>query len=120
MTKFKIEIQITLLAIVIGAVVATIGYYSYKSLSRIVFTIHQEARPDNKLFLIKDIATELTTLEHTSRLYILTKNVEDLQNYQSLQRHILLNLRKLNVLRGKYNPESALIDSIGKLSIEKL
>ena len=120
MTKFKIEIQITLLAIVIAAVVATIGYFSYKSLSRIVFTIHQETQPDNKLSLIKDIATELTTLERTTRLYILTNNVEDLLNYQSLQRHIVLNLRKLNVIRGKYNPESALIDSIAKLSKEKL
>lgn len=120
MTKFKIEIQITLLAIVIGAVVATIGYFSYKSLSRIVFTIHQETQPDNKLSLIKDIATELTALERTTRLYIVTSNVEDLLNYQSLQRHIVLNLRKLNVIRGKYNPESALIDSIAKLSKEKL
>jgi len=120
MTKFKIEIQITLLAIVIGAVVATIGYFSYKSLSRIVFSIHQETQPDNKLSLIKEIATELTTLERTTRLYILTNNVEDLLNYQSLQRQIVLNLRKLNVIRGKYNPESALIDSIAKLSKEKL
>jgi signal transduction histidine kinase/DNA-binding NarL/FixJ family response regulator len=120
MTKFKIEIQITLLAIIIGVVVATIGYFSYKSLSKIVFNIHQETQPDNKLSLIKDITTELTTLERTTRLYILTNNVEDLLNYQSLQRHIVLNLRKLNIIRGKYNPESALIDSIAKLSVEKL
>jgi len=120
MTKFKIEIQITLLAIIIGAVISTIGYLSYKNLSNIVYTIHHETRPDNKLFLIKDIASELTTVEHILRLYILTNNEDDLQQYHSHQRHIILNLNKLNVYRGKFNPDAALIDSIGKLSREKL
>lgn len=120
MTKFKIEIQITLLAIVIGAVISTIGYFSYKNLSRIVYAIHHETRPDNKLFLIKDIAAELTTVEHILRLYVLSNNEDDLQQYHSHQRHIILNLNKLNVYRGKFNPDAALIDSIGKLSREKL
>ena len=120
MTKFKIEIQITLLAIIIGAVISTIGYLSYKNLSNIVYTIHNETRPDDKLFLIKDIASELTTVEHILRLYILTNNEDDLQQYHSHQRHIILNLNKLNVYRGKFNPDAALIDSIGKLSREKL
>lgn len=120
MTKFKIEIQITLLAIIIGAAVVTTGSFAYKSLSKIVDSIYRVTLPDNKLFLIKDIATELTTVEHTLRLYILTNNEDDLLQYHSLQRQIVLNLKKLNVYRGKYNPEAALIDSIGKLSMEKL
>lgn len=121
MIKFKIEIQITILAIVIGAVVVTAGYFAYNSLSKIVDSVHRETLPDNRLFLIKDIATELTTVEHTLRLYILTNNEEDLLQYQSLQRHIILNLKKLNVYRGKYsNPQTALIDSTGKLAMEKL
>jgi len=99
MTKYKIEILITLLAIVIGAVVATIGYFSYKSLSRIVFTIHQETQPDNKLFLIKDIATELTTLERTTRLFILTNNIENLLKYPLQPRHIFFNLKKIKFLK---------------------
>lgn len=120
MTKFKIEIQITLLAIIIGAVISTIGYFSYKNLSRIVYAIHHETRPDNKLFMIKDIAAELNTVEHILRLYVLTNNEDDLQQYHSHQRNIILNLNKLNVYRGKFNPDAALIDSIGKLSREKL
>ena len=120
MSKYKIEIQITLLAIIIGAVISTIGYFSYKNLSNIVYTIHHETRPDNKLFLIKDIASELTTVEHILRLYVLTNNEDDLQQYHSHQRHIILNLNKLNVYRGKFNPDATLIDSIVKLSREKL
>ena len=120
MTKFKIEIQITLLAIIIGTVISTIGYFSYKNLSSIVYTIQHETQPDNKLFLIKDIASELTTVEHILRLYVLTNDEDDLQQYHSHQRHIILSLNKLNVYRGKFNPDAALIDSIGKLSKEKL
>jgi len=78
MSKFKIEIQISLLAITIGIVVVVIGYFSYKSLSEIIYSIHQETRPDNKLFLIKNIASDLTALENSVRLYDLTKNGDDL------------------------------------------
>jgi signal transduction histidine kinase/DNA-binding NarL/FixJ family response regulator len=121
MIKFKIEIQITILAIVISAIVVTAGYFAYNSLSKIVDSVHRETLPDNKLFLIKDIATELTTVEHTLRLYILTNNEEDFFQYQFLQRHIILNLKTLNVYRGKYSsPQTALIDSTGKLAMEKL
>jgi signal transduction histidine kinase/CheY-like chemotaxis protein/HPt (histidine-containing phosphotransfer) domain-containing protein len=120
MTKYKVEIQITLVAIIIAAVVFTFGHFSYTNLSKIVYSIQTEAKPDNKLFVIKNIAAELTTLEHTLRLYLLTNNDEDLEQYNSHQKQIILNLRKLNVYKGKFNTEAALIDSIGKLSMEKL
>ena len=120
MTKYKVEIQITLVAIIIATVVFTLGHFSYKNLSQIVYSIQKEAQPDNKLFLIKNIATELTILEHTFRLYILTNNDEDLEQYNLHQKNIILNLRKLNVYKGKFNTEAALIDSMGKFSMEKL
>jgi signal transduction histidine kinase/FixJ family two-component response regulator len=120
MTKYKVEIQITLVAIIIATVIFTLGHFSYKNLSLIVYSIQKEAQPDNKLFLIKNISAELTTLEHSLRLYILSNNDEDLEQYNLHQKQIILNLRKLNVYRGKFNPEAALIDSIGKYSMEKL
>lgn len=69
MAKFKIESQISLLAVIIAAAVITSGYFAWKNLSQIVDSIHQEARPDNKLFLIKDIATDLSAIENIVRLY---------------------------------------------------
>ncbi len=120
MKKYKVEIQITLVAVIIAAVVFTLGHFSYKNLSQIVYSIQKEAQPDNKLFLIKNIAAELTTLEHTLRLYILTNNDEDLEQYNLHQKNIILNLRKLNVYKGKFSPEVALVDSMGIFSMEKL
>jgi hypothetical protein len=120
MTKYKVELQITLVAIIIATVVFTLGHFSYKNLSQIVYSIQKEAQPDNKLFLIKNIASELTTLEHTLRLYILTNNDEDLEQYNLHQKNIILNLRKLNVYRGKFSSEVTLVDSMGIFSMEKL
>jgi nitrogen-specific signal transduction histidine kinase len=120
MTKYKVELQITLVAIIIATVVFTLGHFSYKNLSQIVYSIQKEAQPDNKLFLIKNIAAELTTLEHTLRLYILTNNDEDLEQYNLHQKNIILNLRKLNVYRGKFSSEVTLVDSMGIFSMEKL
>ncbi|KAF0235235.1 MAG: hypothetical protein FD181_3556 [Prolixibacteraceae bacterium] len=120
MTKYKVELQITLVAVIIATVIFTLGYFSYKNLSQIVYSIQKEAQPDNKLFLIKNIAAELTTLEHTLRLYIVTNNDEDLEQYNLHQKNIILNLRKLKVYKGKFSPEVALVDSMGKFSMEKL
>jgi signal transduction histidine kinase/DNA-binding NarL/FixJ family response regulator len=119
MTKFKVEIQITLLALIIGAAVVTTGYFAYKSLSKIVSSIYQEARPDNKLFLIKDIASDLTALENRVRLYVLTDNSNDLQVFYSLETSIAQSIKKLNNLKEGNINDVALIDSLSKLSQEK-
>lgn len=120
MPKFKIEIQVTLIAIIIGAVVVTTGYFAYQSLSKIVFTIHQETRPDNRLFLMKDIANDLTAMENNVRLYALTNNRADLQLYDSLQSKIIANLETLTNININEPINQQLTDSLITLSAEKL
>lgn len=120
MSKFRIEIQITLLTIIIGIVVITIGYFSYKSLSQIVYSIQQGAHPDDKLFKIKDIASDLTSLENTVRLYTLTNNNDDLEAFYSLEENISQSVKELGDLKEGNEFDRALIDSISKLSQEKL
>jgi len=120
MTKFKIEIQIVLLALVIGTTVVTTGYLAYQSLSRIVFSIKREAQPDNTLFLIKDIANDLAFVENQVRVYILTDNEADLLPYDSLMQHITVKLSKLNELPFKESGDLVLNDSVKRLALEKL
>jgi CHASE3 domain sensor protein len=59
-----------------------------------VFSIHREAQPDKRLFLIKDIANDLAFMENKVRVYILTDNEEDLLPYDTLLQQIFgkLNL----------------------------
>ena len=120
MSKFKIEIQITLIALIIGAVVVTTGYFAYKSLTKIVFTIHRDIRPDNRIFLMKDIANELVALENNVKLYSLTNNREDLKLYDAQQSKIIDNIRYLSDFAVTDPEDEMLTDSIVRLSTEKL
>ena len=120
MSKFKIEIQITALALIIGTVVVTIGYFSYQNLSKIVNYIQQATYPDNKIFVIKEIESDLNALENTVRLYALTKNYNVLDEFYTHEDEISSNLKALSGFKVENKFDLMLIDSISKLSQEKL
>jgi len=120
MAKFKIEIQIVLLALVIGIAVVTTGYFAYLSMSKIVFSIHHEAQPDNRLFLIKDIANDLAFIENKVRVYILTDNEEDLLLYDTLLQQVAVKLKQINQLPFKDSKDIILNDSVKRFALEKL
>jgi signal transduction histidine kinase len=108
---------------VIGSAVVTAvvtGYFAYLSLSKIVFSIHREAQPDIRLFLIKDIANDLAFMENKVRVYILTDNEEDLLLYDTLLQQISVKLNQLNQLPFKDKHDIILNDSVKKVALEKL
>jgi signal transduction histidine kinase/DNA-binding response OmpR family regulator len=120
MKRLKIEIQVTILTICIAVAVIVSGYMAYHSLSKIVDTIHKEARPDLKLLLIKDIAADLNEVENTIRFYSLTGDASLLRPYRQLGDTIQ---EKLNMLSGYATPgsvEFTHIDSISLLANRKL
>ncbi len=120
MTKFRIEIQIVLLALVIATAVVTTGYLAYLSLSRIVFSIQREAQPDNTIFLIKDVANDLAFMENQVRVYILTDNEEDLRLHDSLLQQIAVKLSQIDELPFKGSADHMLNDSVKSLALEKM
>lgn len=120
MLKFRIEILITLVAISLGIVVVTIGYFSYKSLAKIVYSVHQAALPDNRIFLIKDIGADLTALEHSARLYVLTDSNDDLDDFYAIEDSLAKNIEMLHLLKKEENFSLALVDSFSKLTQEKV
>jgi len=120
MSKYKIEIQVTLIAIIIGAAVFTTGYYAHKSLTKIVNTINKDIRPDNRIFIMKDISNELVALENNVRLYNLTKNRSDLKLYDTLQNQIINNIQYLSGFAITNRDDQILTDSLVNLSTEKL
>ncbi|MBA4408054.1 MAG: hypothetical protein C0397_01365 [Odoribacter sp.] len=120
MKKLKIEIQVILLTICIAVVVIISGYLAYQSLSKIVDTIHKEARPDLKLLLIKDIAADLNEVENTIRLYSLTSDTSFLHPYRQLGADIQEKLNKLVNYAIPGSSEILHIDSIGQLANRKL
>jgi len=120
MKKIKIEVQVILLTICIAIAVIVSGTLAYQSLSEIVDTIHKEARPDLKLLLIKDIASDLSEVENTIRLYSLTGDTTFLHPYRQLDTSIHEKLSNLaNYVLSDQN-EIADIDTIGLLTNRKL
>jgi signal transduction histidine kinase/CheY-like chemotaxis protein/HPt (histidine-containing phosphotransfer) domain-containing protein len=120
MSKLKIEIQVTLLTICIAVAVVISGYLAYQSLSKIVDTIHKEARPDLKLILIKDIASDLGEVENNIRLYSLTSNATFLRSYRQLGDSIQKKLKTLSQYSVPGSEEISHIDSISLLANRKL
>ncbi|HAH24679.1 MAG TPA: hypothetical protein DCL77_13160 [Prolixibacteraceae bacterium] len=120
MKKLKIEIQITILTICIAIAVIVSGYLAYQSLSKIVETIHKEARPDLKLLIIKDIATDLNEVENTIRLYSLTGDTNYLHPFRQLDKTIQIKLNSLLDNAISSSEELIHIDSIRILANRKL
>lgn len=120
MSKYKIEIQVTLIAIIIGAAVLTTGYYAYKSLTKIVNTINRDIRPDNRIFVMKDVSNQLVALENNVRLYNLTKNRADLKLYDTIQNQVINNIQYLSGFAITNRDDQILTDSLINLSTEKL
>lgn len=120
MKKSRIEIQVTILTICIAVVVIVSGYLAWQSLSKIVETIHKEARPDLKLLLIKDIASDLDEVENNIRLYNLTGDATFIKPYKQLNTAIQEKLSELEVYTITGSSEMDHIDSIKLLVNRKL
>ena len=120
MAKFRIESQITLLAVIIAAAVITSGYFAWKSLSEIVTSIHEEALPDNRLFLMKDIANDLTAIENNVRIFVLTNNRNNLESYDSLKSNVTGKIQSLYATTPPLHTQRTLVDSFRSLAISKV
>ena len=120
MKKLKIEIQVTVLTICIAVAVIVSGFFAYESLSKIVDTIHKEARPDLKLLLIKDITSDLNEVENTIRLYSLTGDATFIKPYKQQNSAIQQKLSELEIYAAPGSIEMLHIDTIRILVNRKL
>ena len=120
MKRIKVEIQVTFLTIIIAGAMIGSGYLVYSSLSEIVDSIHKESRPDSRLLLLKDIASDLTGVENSVRMYSLTGDPDYMMDYRQLSASVQQQLTKLKDYEIPGSNETQLIDSIRQLTDEKL
>ncbi len=119
MRRFGIEFQVALFVVIIATAVITAGILTYRSMSGIVSSIHQEAKPDNRLFIIKDLNNDLSSLENTVRLYILSDEEEELYILDTLLFQITQKLELIRTLPFVGSDDRIMTDSIGILALEK-
>jgi signal transduction histidine kinase/CheY-like chemotaxis protein/CHASE3 domain sensor protein len=120
MKRIRIEIQVILLTAAIAAAVVVSGWLVYQSLSRMVDTIHREARPDLKLLLVKEISSDLNEVENTVRLYRLTGDHLFLKPYRKLNQSVRKKISELTNYAQSDSAETTQIDSIRQLTDRKL
>ena len=120
MKRIKIEFQVTLLTAIVVLAVVFSGYLVYQSLSQIVGSIDREARPDFKLLLIKDIASDLTQVENTVRLYTITQDEKYFHPYKKINEVIQEKLNNLEDYSQTGLDQKIYIDSIRQLTDKKL
>ena len=120
MNRFKIEFQITILALIIAAAVAISGYFAYTNISGIVGSMEKLAQPDHKLYLLKDISSDLVIVENSARMFVLTQNKKALAPFDSLQNRIPEKLQSLYELSERGSEDRTLIDSMHTFSAQKI
>lgn len=120
MARFKIEFQITILALIIAAAVAVAGYFVSTNISGIVGSMEKLAQPDHKLYLLKDISSDLVIVENSARMFVLTHDKKALVPFDSLQTRISEKLQSLYELSERGSEDRALIDSMHTFSAQKI
>lgn len=120
MFRTRIEIQIVIVALVIITAVTTAGYLVYESMSRIVQSVYHEARPDNRLFLMKDISNDLVSLENSVRLSMLSDLEGASLPTDTLRRIVEGKLAEMEALPSESVEDHRLTDSLSQLARQKL
>lgn len=120
MRKPGIEITITVLVVFMVVAIAMSGFMVYKSLSHIVNSIYDEAIPDYRLVVIKDINLDLLEIENNIQLYTLTNDKKNIKNYDTISNRLKTRVEVLSGLKNEQIGTINLNDSVKHLVETKL
>jgi len=112
MKGIKIEIQTTLLALVIILAAAITGFYFFLGLAGLVDVVHRQAKSDPVLIEIRNIASDLPELENTARLFILSGDAIHLVNYREMNDSIVARIHNVESMSGGSYFNAYLLDSV--------
>ncbi|MCB2221920.1 MAG: response regulator [Bacteroidetes bacterium] len=120
MRKYSFEIFVGFLVAISVALVLALGYFSYSRISTIVANIHEESQPDEKLALIKSIATDLDRAENSIRLYGYTKSKKDLKPFNDIIANIDEQINSLQRAGAGNDRLQKNVDTISSLITDKI
>lgn len=118
-TKSFSELKIIGIIFVVLLFVIASGILAYKSLTAIVSSASESAKPDVELVLLKGIFSELSDAENSVRSYSLSKDENYLSPYYQSVSIIDKKISSLYGLAGKNSLSFSLMDSITLLIEEK-
>ena len=120
MKGIKIEIQTTLLALVIILAAVVSGFYFFRGLAGLVDVVHRQAKSDPVLIEIRNIASDLPELENTARLYILSGDAMHLLKYREMNDSIVSRIHSVDSKSGISYFQAHMLDSVRSLVLNRL
>src|SRR5512133_502557 len=115
MKNYSLPLKVAILMILAVGIVSAAGYLTYKSLSKIVSSVRVKSKPDMRLIIIRDIATDLDKAENSVRMYRLTQKKQDIKPYYTIIGGIDEKIDSLNSASLKDTTLSRQIDTISGL-----
>lgn len=120
MKGIRIEIQTLVLALVIMVAAGVSGLYFFSSLAGLVDVVHRQAQSDPALVGVRDMASGLTEVENTARLFILSGDGSHLLEYRRMNDSIVSELQKLEAGARQSYFDKGLLDSVRALVLKRL
>ncbi|MDP1728375.1 MAG: ATP-binding protein [Bacteroidota bacterium] len=114
-TKFSFESNILLAIIFIITAVGSTGYFAYKSMTDIINAVRKEARPDEKLILLKEIILDISEAESSVKTYTITNNKIYLGPFYQSALHIQYKFEHLKELSKNERRQKFVVDSLNRL-----
>lgn len=115
---FVFEIKIILSILVAVLIVVTIGILAYRSMSGIIYSISEEAKPDRKLTVLKNVLADLSDAESSVQAYTVTGDTIYLEPFYRSASTIDSRIDQLYELSKEHDQESQ-IDTLKSLIEQK-
>lgn len=119
MKKISFELKIILTILIAVLIVGTIGIIAYNGMTKIVNSISEEAKPDLKLALLKNILSDLSDAESSVKTYSITNDDTYLIPYYQSVSSFEIKIDSLYRLSKQTKKQQPIIDSINFLIGEK-
>ncbi|MCB0429592.1 MAG: response regulator [Flavobacteriales bacterium] len=116
--QFTFEIKVIVAIVITVLIVGASGIFAYKSISGIVNSLNDAAKPDITQILLKDILSDISNAESSVQSYSIIKEPRYLIPYYHAVTSIDEKIDKLYDLSAKDRFQRSTIDSVSKL-IEK-
>jgi signal transduction histidine kinase/DNA-binding response OmpR family regulator len=116
---FSFESNVLMAIVIAGITVVSIGAFAYRTMTDIVKSVSDEAKPDLKLVLLKDILSDLSDAESSVKSYSITNNSSYLSPFYRATSSIDEKIQELNLLSRNDPDQQPIIDSVSYLIEEK-
>jgi len=118
--NYRFERLATILLLLAFVLVVITGILSFTRLNRIIFTVNRSLHPDHDLIMVKEIYNDLNRAESYVKSYALSKNEDDMAQYNDLADRTNARMRRLRKVPDSDSIPASFYDTLDVLVKEKI